>query len=163
MFRTYFQNLHEHKFTNAFCWIWDSRAHVSKGKCWTFREFDAPAAGTKVVMHVAIDDLGEVFFNGRKLAEFSGWSNLQTFDLTPLLKPGKNIVAIRGEDGGSLPCGILAQIRFGNQVIQSDASWKTLPAGEEKTPPNPAAAELQKAFLVAPYGQGAWGKGVLLP
>ena len=162
-YRKYFKALEEHNFPNTFCWIWDKRAVVSKGKCWAFREFDAPVPGMKTTMYVAIDDKGEVFFNGKKLAETSGWSNLLTVDLTPHLKTGKNIVAILGEDAGGLPCGILAQIRFGNQIIQTDNSWKTLPAGDETIPPDMSGKDVQKAFLFAPYGQGAWGKGVLLP
>ena len=161
--KPYFKDMNEHDFPDdVICWIWDEREQVPAGKCWAFKEFDAPAGATATIA-VAVDDNGMLFVNGQLVTEFSGWDEPQVHDVTPFLKEGKNIVAIRGQDGGHLPCGILARIRLGETVIHTGGSWKTLPAGDEKTPPNLTGADTRKAFLVAPLGQGAWGKTAVLP
>ncbi|MBP5639526.1 MAG: hypothetical protein J6X55_08610 [Victivallales bacterium] len=163
-YRTYFTNIYEHKFDGSSpCWIWDDRANVGRGKCWAFLDFDVQDAKAKTILYATIDDQGEVFFNGEKVADCKGWSELQTIDLTDRVRKGKNTIAIRGEDVGGLPCGILAKILCGKQTIYSDLKWRTLPAGTETVPPDHLNADTHKPLIIAPYGQGAWGKGVLFP
>jgi hypothetical protein len=80
-------------------------------------------------------------------------------DISRKIKPGKNLVVVKGTDAGAAPCGALIDLQVGNKSYNSDTSWKVIPAYKgDKVPTDFSKAD--NAVLVAPYGAGAWGRGV---
>ncbi len=140
-------------------WIWD-KAPASYACTFIATDFTVSKDSKQVIVKIAADDYGTVYVNGKKLEPVSSYDIMYRFDVTTLCKPGKNTIVIKGLDGGAAPCGILAEIVVDGKVVrQSDETW----LAKETT----VKAELPKsldgfkpAFIVAPYGQGAWGTKV---
>lgn len=131
-------------------WIWEKSGIGKIGSSAVLRkEFNFN--GGAVDLHIAADDRAEVFCNGKKAGEVSDWTFMQMIDLSPFVKPGKNVLEIRAADGGILPCGVLAELHAGKEVYATDTSWQAAKTVD---------GEFAPAGIVAPFGKEAWGKGV---
>src|SRR5437868_13375016 len=82
-------------------WIW----HDNKGQSPAENEirffrktFDLPGPVTKALLTVAGDDEATVFINGKQVALNRGWNKPTWMSVGQELKPGKNVVAIRGKN-----------------------------------------------------------------
>ena len=110
-------------------------------------------------LKIAGDDAYIIYLNGKMIGEGGGWDRMHSYDLDGMVHLGKNDLVILGIDGGAAPCGILAELSVGNQNYPTDTSWKVVPAYKnDKLPENFVNAS--DSVIVAPYGQGAWGRGV---
>jgi beta-galactosidase/beta-glucuronidase len=68
---------------------------------WYRRSFTIPSGwrGKRVLLHFgAVDYRAKVWVNGRMAGEHEGGSTPFRFDVTPLLKPGANVLTVRAED-----------------------------------------------------------------
>lgn len=78
--------------------VHDEELHTT---CWYSRSFDLPAAlqGRRVLLHFgAVDHEAEVWLNGQPLGSHSGGYDPFCFDVTALLKPQGNALAVRVHD-----------------------------------------------------------------
>ncbi len=144
-------------------WIWYKDGQHGLSTCWLGKEFTA-AGNEKVIVQVTADDYTTLYVNGELVfdemtQERKGWGCMAKIDISKKIKPGKNLVVVKGSDAGAAPCGALIDLQVGNKSYNSDTSWKVIPAYKgDKVPTDFSKAA--NAVLVAPYGGGAWGRGV---
>ncbi|MBQ6473434.1 MAG: hypothetical protein IJJ33_15720 [Victivallales bacterium] len=148
------------KYAGTANWLWEeSTAATVAGKAFLRRhlKLDAPVKSATIL--ASVDDYASLTVNGQPCASFGGWSQLTKVDITHLLRIGDNLMLVEAEDAGHLPCAFLAEIHLEHMdgqstVIITDDQWES--AATEDGPWHPAK-------VIAPYGQGAWGRKVQLP
>jgi hypothetical protein len=136
-----------------------------------FRKVIELPDGAKVkraVLRATADDRCTVWLNGKELGAADSWKDLREFSgAVELLKPGRNVLAIRAEnlkaDVPQNPAGMTAgmsiELDKGRRIeVKSGAEWR---ASREE-----AAGWQQPAFddakwppakVAAPFGGGPWG------
>jgi hypothetical protein len=108
---------------------------VSPGERFFRKRFlvDANQSVTRAMLHIAVDDNAEVYINGTCVGSVVGWNPFGEFDITRLLLPGTNVVAIKAvnigtTDNAKNPTGLLMNLdlRFKDNSrtqVLSDAGW----------------------------------------
>jgi hypothetical protein len=123
-------------------------------------------------MRVSADDRFAAFVNGKSLGtspdgQYAWKTGKQFDDLGPLLKAGKNAIAIMGENlpaPSNNPAGLIAklEIHYDNdetQTIVSDAQWSTSSELQEKWETvDFVDTKWEKAVVAAHFGAEPWGK-----
>ena len=113
-------------------WIWDYHAPDEKLTRYFRRTFELAEIPGEAHLNITCDNGHVAYLNGQELGRESvygaeGWSKAERYDLTPLLKKGKNVLAVTGENLGG-EGGLLAEIIFGGANaparIVSDARFK---------------------------------------
>lgn len=155
-------------------WIWYPEGNPAEDAPVASRYFRKsfgvadPRDVARAILRVAADDRHVAYFNGARVSDGGGWSSVRDIDVTKLLHAGRNIIAVRGENGAApvrknpagLLCTLTLQRRDGKSVnITTDSSWQAQNrevVGWEK----PGFADLAwpSALVVAPYGGGPWGR-----
>ncbi|HEX4645975.1 MAG TPA: DUF4038 domain-containing protein [Verrucomicrobiae bacterium] len=118
-------------------WIWFPEGNPAKdalpGKYFFRRAFEFPGNAAKAFLRVAVDDNLEVSLNGEWLGAHIGWKPYREFEITRLLKAGKNVIAIRAEKvrsgdlvkSAGLLCNLEIRQSDGKSMeIQSDSEWR---------------------------------------
>jgi len=84
---------------------------------------------------ISVDHSYTLYLNGKSISQGSDWKKVDKIDVTDLLNPGENIIAVEGINEGKIanPAGILfaMKIRYdeGQDIlIQSGADWKSTKA-----------------------------------
>lgn len=111
-------------------WIWQPGAPAGPHTCYFRKTLELPAANT--VRHAAIkmtaDDRHVLFVNGKRVGNSESWKDVRLYDVTSLLQPGRNVIAVEGGGGGgmdALTLGLRAELADGKLVtLQSDPSWR---------------------------------------
>ncbi len=143
-------------------WIWDrDTQNVAGGKAWLLREFNIDKEVEKAVFRISADDMATIYLNGKELGKAGSFTRMVKFDKLPL-RPGKNILGVAAADAGTLPCGILADLKItfkdgSATAIVSDGQWRTASAAPANWDAPEAGLFNRPAAVVCPYGQGAWG------
>lgn len=152
-------------------WIWSSEA--AEGTVWApageafFRKvFDVPG-GAKIqeaTMDVGVDNRAEVFLNGEPAGSYEGWNPLVRSDVGALLKPGKNVLAVRAGNPAPGPAGLLLGLKiiFEGKAeplgIVTGSSWE---ASSQEAPDWQTSTGnvvgFQPAKVVAKNGEPPWG------
>ena len=112
-------------------WIWASGAskdQVPNQSCHFRRTFNVgnPETGE---LTIAADDSYEVFINGQRLGSGQGYRQLDRYDLSKVLKRGKNVVAVKvsNTDGptAALAVRLLVKEQEGKWFsFSSNSNWK---------------------------------------
>lgn len=157
-------------------WIWfpegEPQADAPLAKRYFRKAFELPAdaAIKRATLWLAVDDRGVASLNGQRVASASEWRSPAPVDVTSKLKPGRNVLAVEGENLASQvtanPAGLMAcleiELADGQKVVvQSDESWCS---AQELSGENSAwtTAEFddspwQPAAKLADYGDAPWG------
>jgi len=121
--------------------------------------------GKKAFLKIAVDDFSKIYVNGKLVGETDAWSLMKKIDITAALTPGENIIMVRAEDSGSLPCGLLAELEIDEKtVLKSDGSWLAKPIQAKDPMPEAnknSLSTFQPVIVITPYGGGAWGTRVV--
>ena len=132
-------------------WIWakgllnSQKNVVAQGKI----KITKPVKSASVFY--AVDDIGELKFNGAALAPTRG---CYTITEAPVkLKQGENTVWIWAHNVMGA-CGILFELR----VVYQDGKRESFLSGEPWLQAGPENGKPTAAEVVAPFGSGAWGK-----
>lgn len=126
-----------------------------------FRLSDVPK---KAMLYVSADDEFTAYVNGKPVSQTpsgdnGGWSKVQAVDVTPQLRQGENVIAIRAHnntEGAGFAVRLEADARL---LLASDKSWRV----SEKPSPgdwaNPTFNDTAWAFATeeARVGEGPWG------
>lgn len=87
---------------------------------------------TNAKILISVDYAYTLFINGKKIAEGKDWSKVDKLEVSKYLKSGKNIIAIEGENEGTIgnPAGVLFSMKVlyqsGEELeINSDETWKS--------------------------------------
>lgn len=117
-----------------------------------------PVSATSASLVVSADDRDEVYFNGQKIGSNSDWMTASTYNL--VLVSGVNVIAIKSVDTGGV-AGLIAQLNIGDDIKNSDSSWKVSTAQElgwEST--NFDDSTWLNAISYGAYGVAPWFQNV---
>ena len=113
-------------------WIW-SPAHpkdeVPVGDCYFRKTFDVKRVELAQV-HVACDNQYELYVNGRLAGRGNDWRKMDVHDVTKLLTPGKNVVAVKATNTDVGAAGLVARVIIKQpggtlESYSSDDTWRT--------------------------------------
>ena len=146
-------------------WIWDEGSSNTPGSIMAAaRILQLDKLPGKCEVCLAADDVGKLYVNGNLIGSTEEWKEMMRWDITKYLHPGNNAIVVVGQDGGTLPLGVLAQIITDGQentVIYTDSQWRTSSTFEvNKLNDTTCFANWTPAKIIAPYGSGAWGNVV---
>ncbi|MBP1583553.1 MAG: hypothetical protein J6866_06325, partial [Victivallales bacterium] len=140
-------------------WIWNrDQVQVKSSSCVLYKHFDLEKLPVSAKLLFCADDEADAFLNGQRVGNGDEHGRLHEYDVTTLLKTGKNLLLINARDGGGLPCAMLAELQAdGQPLLVTDNSWQAratvsgedFSAQEQTLPTTPA-------LIVAPAGQGPW-------
>jgi len=105
-------------------WIWTDppREHVY------FRKLiDVGPNIANAKLAITADNIYTVFVNGTEVGTNNDWTNIEVYDISDRLKPGKNIIAVKATDPGGSLGGLLVEAA----VVYADGS--ALLFGTDKT------------------------------
>jgi putative membrane-bound dehydrogenase-like protein len=113
-------------------WIWSPsqpRNEIPAGECYFRKTFQA-AAVEEAQLQITADNWFEATLNGQPLGQGADWRAVQVFDIAPLLRPGRNVLAVKVGNTDVSAAGLVARVlikeRGGTYVSHStDATWKT--------------------------------------
>jgi hypothetical protein len=160
-------------------WIWHADGEANKGApvaARFFRRTFAMPDGAKVkkaVLHLSVDDKFTAYVNGRRVGEHQNWMVPARYDVTKMLRPGRNVLAVRGENlpapvdvnPAGLLCALSITLADGTMAaINSDAEWRSS-ADEAPDWSAPAFDDggWKPANVVGKYGDPPWGQQLQSP
>ncbi|MBI3921990.1 MAG: HEAT repeat domain-containing protein [Armatimonadetes bacterium] len=151
-------------------WIWLSDRALSDGEFAVFfrKSFELPTKATRATVLITADNGYDLFVNGSLIggdAGFDGifWSSVEKYPVEHLLQPGRNVVAVRGENMGG-PAGLLAAARIefeGGKFIElfTDNTWRTSQDVETTwTSTDFDDSKWTAATALGSNGMAPWGK-----
>lgn len=105
----------------------------SPGKRYFRHEFSLPRKEIQSAdALISVDHSYTLFVNGTKISAGDDWTTVDKLDVSNLLSNGKNLIAIEGENEGSIanPAGVLFALKISytdgtTHLIQSDKTWKS--------------------------------------
>ena len=113
-------------------WIWADKV-FDRQTCQLWRAFEIPADSpvAKARLLMTVDNEFTLFLDGRELGRGVEWRELFDFDLTPLMSPGRHVLAVRAFNASST-AGMLFGLRIiladGRMLqVRSDATWRIVP------------------------------------
>ena len=140
-------------------WIWHPVARMAVGFATVRTTFDVPAGPlTSAVLTFSCDNGGVVKLNGREIgrqdSKSASWKKLSVLaDVRAALKPGRNVLEIRGENIIDGDAGVIASLDYvaggkKMRVFTNERTWEASLDGKT----------FVKAWQAAAYGGGAWGR-----
>ena len=147
-------------------WIWNDPAAATKavrGRAYFRLTFDAPEVQSARI-EIACDNVYALFVNNEKAGAGVDWQQLDAYDITPLLRKGRNSLAVLTGNGEPGPAGLVVRLTFRDTAgqaheVNSGKAWRTslneTPGWREPGFDDTAwthAAELG-ALGIAPWGQ----------
>jgi signal transduction histidine kinase len=113
-------------------WIWASNTFDFQ-TCQLWRAFEIPDGSAVAYARLVVtgDDEFTLFLDGRELGRGVDWHELFVFDLAPILKPGRHVLAIRAFNAAfeaGVTMGMRVRLLDGREVdVKSDESWRVVP------------------------------------
>jgi len=115
-------------------WIW-AEVTTNEQTVQLWKAFVVPEsmAVTNARLLMTVDNEFTLYLDGRELGRGAEWRELFDFDLTPLMSPGRHILAVRAYNSA-----FAAGMIFGLQIVladgrvirvKSDPSWRIVPDG----------------------------------
>ena len=112
---------------------------------------------------ISVDHSYTLFINGKKISNGTDWRKVQKLEVSKYLKAGKNILAIEGENEGTIgnPAGVLFSMKVLYQSgetleINSDESWKSTDKLPDKNWATNSFSD-ESWEKVKDYGTKNWG------
>ncbi len=154
-------------------WIWFPEGNPARdapaAKRYFRRSFELPKGHpiAKATLQIAVDDRFKAFLNGQPIGSHSGWRPAQEYNVSSLMRPGKNVLAVLAENlkaavplnPAGLICGLAAQIQGGGAVeVLSDSNWRSSEKEEAGWTSGGFDDQAWSAALpIAKYGEEPWG------
>jgi putative membrane-bound dehydrogenase-like protein len=113
-------------------WIWSSaqpKGDKPPGDCYLRKTFES-AAAEEAFIQITADNRYQLSVNGTPVGEGADWRQMQIFDITKLLKKGRNVVAVKATNTETGAAGVAARVlvkQTGDafQSYSTDTSWKS--------------------------------------
>lgn len=113
-------------------WIWSPehpRGAAPAGDCFFRKTFQATKI-EQASITITADDRYELWINGRRIGSGQSIRQMENYDLSRLILPGKNVIAVRvtnvAEGAAALAARVLVKPTNGNWISYStDKSWRT--------------------------------------
>src|SRR6266566_5690985 len=149
--------------TNVFgSWIWADKFFNGQ-TCLFWRAFNMPSSvpGQKARLRMTVDNNYVLFLDGREIGRGAEWRELYDYNLTPLMSPGRHVLAVNAMNSFSFAgmlLGMRVDLADGEVIeIKSDETWRVVPTGtrgwEKATKP---ADTWPKATIMARFGGDPW-------
>ena len=121
-------------------WIWFPEGDPTKdapvAKRYFRKTFELPAGDASIErdLWMSADDRFVAYVNGERIGTHAGTGTFVSFDVSSMLKPGPNVIAVEAENMpapvSANPAGLLAAVRIhtasGKELaFGSDASWRS--------------------------------------
>ena len=143
-------------------WIWASRVSDNQTVL-LWKTFDIPSTPPvwRARLCMTVDNEFTVYLDGRELGHGAEWRELFTFDLTPLLAPGRHVLAVKAFNSYSyagMILGVQIDLGDGSHIyVKSDQSWKVVPDGvKDWQKMTEAKSDWASATAEAPLGGHPW-------
>ncbi len=135
------------------------------------RTFELPEGKSVVraVLHLTVDDKFTAYLNGELVGSHADWMTGKEFtDVARLLRPGKNVLAVRGENApgpkDANPAGLSCDLEIVlsgdvKMAVRSDDAWRCSrdeAASWQKTDFDDR--DWAKVRIAAKFGEGPWGR-----
>jgi putative heme-binding domain-containing protein len=144
-------------------WIWaaeSERDNVPAGPAFFRKTFvlKDPETGR---IEIAADDRYELFVNGHRVGAGQGWQRRDAYDIGVFLASGRNVIAVRVDNGAPGPAGLAAIVsvrsRGNTDIAQStDTTWRAqAPETKFWQQPNFNDAGWPRAVSWGEYGKTA--------
>jgi putative membrane-bound dehydrogenase-like protein len=145
-------------------WIWsdaDALADAPNDPVYFRYVIELAEKPQSATVSITVDNKYELFVNGERVGGDDAWETPETLDVAKLLKPGKNVIAIRAANaGGSAGCiaKFTAKLPGGKTVaVGTSNKWKSSTKADDKWL---AAAfddsKWKPAAVIADAGGGPW-------
>lgn len=150
-------------------WIWHNEGNpavaVPPGKRYFRRVFhleNTAIASARLAM--TADNSFTCWINGEQVGEGYDFNHSYTFDVSRVLRPGENVIAVRAENGATEPnpAGLIATLKIhprnGADIeLSTDASWQSAKAVEKDWMTSAQSTGSWNAALdLGPLGVGPW-------
>jgi alpha-L-rhamnosidase len=157
-------------------WIWSSGS--DSGTRYFRRVFTVPPDGpypvVDALLFVIASGVSTVYLNGQEVGKGEGTQTPLSRDVTELLKPGPNVLAVAAAHSNSGPSGLIAALEMdfpgGEQVvIHTDQRWRVSQAkavswsGKGFRDLGWKQAKLIGGYGMAPWGELGWAEHRVLP
>jgi signal transduction histidine kinase len=143
-------------------WIWE-QVTLDNQTCrfWKAIEIPEGITVTNARLVMTVDNEFTLYLDGRELGRGAEWRELFIFDVTPLLTPGRHILAVDAYNGSfsaGMLLGLRASFANGKSIeYKSDKSWRIVPDGVRQWQTRTEAeADWPEATIIAPLGGAPW-------
>ncbi|MAG58953.1 MAG: hypothetical protein CMJ83_21915, partial [Planctomycetes bacterium] len=151
-------------------WIWAASGARAEPApvCYLRKTLDVAAAPAKAMILITADNDYDLYVNGTYVGGDGGtamtyWRSVERWDVGPLLRAGRNVVAVKGRClGGAagLLASIHAELPDGSTLdLPTDVTWR-LQVSHERAWKEVGHDDghWPAATVIASFGEGVWGK-----
>lgn len=110
-------------FSQTAHWIWYPGDSEAVGDRFFRKEFKLARRPAKARLRICGDDGYTLFVNGQNVGDAEQWTRIQEYDVARFLKPGINVLAVVGRNGGG-SAGLVAELVAGSARVATDTSWR---------------------------------------
>ena len=140
-------------------WIWTAKNNVTNQQTWARTVIDLKEVPSKALLLAAADNHIEVWVNGQPAGKSDEWAEAAQTDVTKLLKPGRNTIAVLARNDGGI-AALVVRLESGKVVLsESNAAWRVTNAKPDAKWQTAEFddAKWEKATVVKPLGEAPWG------
>ncbi|MBR4614237.1 MAG: beta-galactosidase, partial [Kiritimatiellae bacterium] len=146
-------------------WIWDRREPGPfYSNVWFYKEFTLDNAPDYAAIAIMADDISDLYVNGIYAGKTERYSKPDRFEVTRMLKKGKNEIKVRvfnGTQNAGLCLDFYASVNGKDVLFETDESWKSKYTGKETSPVPDAADFTGPSFLFGdPAVTPPWNNGI---
>jgi putative heme-binding domain-containing protein len=114
-------------------WIWTpafEKDAVPTGDCYFRKTITLANAVDFAQVHIACDNRYELYVNGKQVGTGSDWRKMDVHDITKLIRPGINVVAVKASNTDTGAAGLVARVivkeKGGTfESHSTDNTWRT--------------------------------------
>jgi len=122
------------------------------------RSFELEQVPASAKLLLTADDCFEAFVNGKRVGTGEDWETVYRFEVAPLLRVGRNVIAVRAENTARGPGALL--LRLDGLGLVSDAEFRVGPEGPEGWErPGFDDSDWARVLVIGPVGSAPWGDG----
>jgi len=151
-------------------WIWcpekdiDPIAEAPAEPRYFVKIFSLEAAPKSAKMEIAVDNVYQLFVNGKLAGEGDNWQNATVYDIAKYLKKGDNVIAVQATNADG-PAGFIVAGKVvaadGKAIsLNSNSTWKASVKATKGWQDGNVDKSWVKALEMGEYGVQPWGENV---
>jgi hypothetical protein len=148
---------HDRPFSTDAKWIWWPGETEGVATRYFHREIDLTNAPASATMRITCDNGYSLVVNGKEIGSDDDWKRIRQYDLTPMMKSGKNAITViarnAGGEGALIAELTLRDPRGGKTRIATDKLWlSSSSASGAKTPAREISSFDESLWATHPHG-----------
>jgi hypothetical protein len=125
------------------------------------REFTVEAVPATALLRITADDAFTAYLNGERVGEGDSWSLVYDLDVTALLRPGRNVLAVEARSTLRGPGGVVARLEGLPEALVTDAQFRVSREGPEGwEQPDFDDSAWAPVLVMGVVGMPPWGSAV---